>query len=220
MQDDRQFYQILVDGQLDPNWSSWFSGLIITWPTGATGASTARQTLLSGYVPDQAALYGILNKLRDLNLTLVAVTRSTLPQSAVKLAERVSAEQITLVQHSFAQLGGQAEQIASLFYTRLFDLAPSLLPLFRGERQEQERKFTVMLVALVHGLPHLDTLLPVVQGLGRRHADYGVQANHYALVETALVGALAQGLGAAFTPAVAAAWRAAYQALAAVMQEE
>ena len=59
-------YQIKVKGQLDPRWSEWFEGLTISHE--ADGS-----TLLAGPVVDQAALYGILLKLHDLNLPLLSV---------------------------------------------------------------------------------------------------------------------------------------------------
>ncbi len=61
-----QRYRIRFKGHLDPDWSAWFDGLTITHE--ASG-----ETLLAGPLPDQAALYGILEKARKLNLTLVCV---------------------------------------------------------------------------------------------------------------------------------------------------
>jgi hypothetical protein len=61
-------YQIKVKGQLDPRWSEWFDGLAISHE--ADGS-----TILSGPVTDQAALYGILLRLHDLNLPLLSVRR-------------------------------------------------------------------------------------------------------------------------------------------------
>ncbi len=59
-------YRIRVKGHLDPSWSAWFDGLTITHE--ANGES-----VLAGPLPDQAALYGILEKARNLNLRLVSV---------------------------------------------------------------------------------------------------------------------------------------------------
>jgi hypothetical protein len=61
-------YCIRVKGHLDPHWTDWFDGLTITHQ--ADG-----ETLLTGPVVDQAALHGLLLKIRDLNLPLLAVTR-------------------------------------------------------------------------------------------------------------------------------------------------
>ncbi len=65
-------YQIRVRGTLESHWSGWFAGLTIT--TEADG-----NTLLAGPLADQAALYGVINRLRDLGLTLLAVVRLPAP---------------------------------------------------------------------------------------------------------------------------------------------
>lgn len=59
-------YRITVQGHLHPRWSEWFDNLAITPEPGGT-------TALCGPVADRAALYGLLNKLRDMGLTLLAV---------------------------------------------------------------------------------------------------------------------------------------------------
>ena len=60
-------YQITVKEGLEDSWSAWFDGLAIT--PGPDGT-----TILVGAVRDQTALYGLLAKLRDLGLTLLAIT--------------------------------------------------------------------------------------------------------------------------------------------------
>ena len=59
-------YEIRVAGHLSPQWMGWFEGLTVTLEENGN-------TLLSGPVADQAALYGLLKKVRDTGLTLVAV---------------------------------------------------------------------------------------------------------------------------------------------------
>jgi hypothetical protein len=65
-------YQIQVRGRLDEGWSDWFRGLTVASERAKDGSSI---TTLAGPVADQAALRGILNRLWDLNLTLLSVTR-------------------------------------------------------------------------------------------------------------------------------------------------
>ncbi len=73
-------YRIRVKGQLDPSWSAWFDGLTITH-------EASDETVLAGLLPDQAALYGVLEKARNLNLTLVSV--SQVPSSTPETARRL-----------------------------------------------------------------------------------------------------------------------------------
>jgi len=127
-------------------------------------------------------------------------------------------EQKRLVNESFALVEPIAATAAALFYARLFELDPSLRPMFRGDMAEQGRKLMQTIAVVVAGLDKLDTLVPAVQALGRRHAAYGVRDGHYATVAAALLWTLEQGLGAAFTPAVRQAWATAYGLLASVMQ--
>jgi hypothetical protein len=61
-------YLIRVRGQLDQHWSGWFDELAISYDADGN-------TLLEGAAIDQAALYGLLNRMRDLGLTLLAVER-------------------------------------------------------------------------------------------------------------------------------------------------
>jgi uncharacterized DUF497 family protein len=67
-----QNYQLIVRGHLDTDWGACFGGLMISHVTDEHGNP---RTIIYGYVPDQAALHGILAQLRDLNLTLISVRR-------------------------------------------------------------------------------------------------------------------------------------------------
>jgi len=111
------------------------------------------------------------------------------------------------------------EAAGQLFYQRLFELDPSVRPLFKEDLTEQSRALMSMLSTVVFGLNRLEELVPSVQALGRRHANYGVHEAHYATVGQALLDTLEGGLGDGFTPDVRAAWTEAYGILASVMQE-
>ena len=76
------FYRIRVKGHLDERWSEWFDGLVISNLKNG-------QAVLSGEIVDQAALHGVLVKVRDLNLPLISVTHASLdqPESALRQAE-------------------------------------------------------------------------------------------------------------------------------------
>ena len=61
-------YEIRLKGHLDSRWTAWFDGLTLTHDSDGT-------TIIHGLVPDQAALHGLLQKVRDLGLPLVSVTQ-------------------------------------------------------------------------------------------------------------------------------------------------
>ena len=122
------------------------------------------------------------------------------------------------MQQSFAQVLRISDQAAALFYSRLFQLDPTLRPLFRGDLQDQGRKLMQMLGFCVGKLNTLDEIVPAVKELGRRHASYGVTNDAYQTVGAALLWTLEQGLGPHFTPDVKGAWTAVYGVLADTMQ--
>lgn len=128
-------------------------------------------------------------------------------------------EQIALLRASFDKVRPISEAAATLFYGRLFEIAPEVRPLFKGDISEQGRKLMATLAVVVNGIDDLPRLLPAVQALGARHAGYGVTAEHFAPVGAALIWTLEQGLGDAFTADVRDAWLEAYGVLSAVMIE-
>src|SRR3546814_3776176 len=97
-----------------------------------------------------------------------------------------------------------------LFYTRLFETAPEVKPLFKGDIKEQGRKLMATIGLAVSSLDRLPQLVPVVQDLGRKHAGYGVRDDHYDAVGAALLWTLEQGLGPDFTPETRTAWTEGY----------
>ena len=125
--------------------------------------------------------------------------------------------QIKLVQTSFAKVAPIAATAADLFYGRLFEIAPQVRRMFPDDLSEQKKKLMAMLGTVVGGLNHLDTLVPAVQALGRRHGGYGVTVAHYTQVGAALLWTLEKGLGEAFTPDVKDAWATAYILLSTTM---
>lgn len=129
---------------------------------------------------------------------------------------------ITLVQDSFEKVKPIAPTAAKIFYTKLFELDPALKPLFPNDEKAMEsqgNKLMTMLGAAVAGLSNLEALIPVLQGLGKKHVDYKVEPSHYETVGAALLGTLEAGLGDDFTPDVKEAWTNVYGTMSSVMIE-
>jgi hypothetical protein len=73
-------YEIRLKGHLDTRWAAWFDGLSLTHHSDGT-------TVIHGPIADQAALHGLLQKVRDTGLALVSVTRVELDQPGVPTIE-------------------------------------------------------------------------------------------------------------------------------------
>ena len=68
-------YEIRLKGRLDSSWAAWFGGMSLTHASDST-------TVLAGPVADQAALHGLLQKLRDLGMTLISINESEIDSGA------------------------------------------------------------------------------------------------------------------------------------------
>ncbi len=128
-------------------------------------------------------------------------------------------EQKALVQQSFEIVLTIEEAAAALFYGRLFEIDPSLRPMFKGDITEQGKKLMATLNVAVSSLDRIDKLLPTLQSLGRRHLDFGVTDAHYDTVASALLWTLEKGLGPVFTDECRQAWIEVYTLVASVMKE-
>jgi len=129
-------------------------------------------------------------------------------------------DQVKLVQQSFSKVAPISEQAAVLFYDRLFEVAPSVRAMFPNDMTEQRKKLMATLAVVVGGLTNLEAVLPAASALAKRHVSYGAKPEHYPVVGGALLWTLEKGLGAAWTPEVAAAWTAAYGTLSGYMISE
>ncbi|MHA1537664.1 MAG: globin domain-containing protein [Alphaproteobacteria bacterium] len=128
-------------------------------------------------------------------------------------------EQALLVQETMEKLSLVAEDAAETFYNRLFELEPEARPLFKGDVKEQGGKLMSMIALAVGGLNDPAKLIPTIEALGVGHAEYGVLDRHYESFGEALLWALDNGLGEAFTPEVREAWVSVYTLLAGIMKE-
>jgi len=126
--------------------------------------------------------------------------------------------QVETIRASWVQVEPISDEVASLFYGRLFDLDPMIRRVFRWTDMVQHKKILMQTLAVVvRGLDRFEELVPAIEALGRRHATYGAREAQYDTVGEALLWALREGLGDAFTPDVREAWAEAYYTLASVM---
>jgi hemoglobin-like flavoprotein len=124
-----------------------------------------------------------------------------------------------LVQESWPEAADAAERLAVRFYARLFEFEPDAHHLFAStDMVVQRQKLVDMLRTIVAVLDAPEQLIPSAAALGRRHVHYGVADRQYDAVGEALRDALAETLGARFTPEVRSAWTEAYTLLASVMK--
>jgi hemoglobin-like flavoprotein len=127
-------------------------------------------------------------------------------------------EQVAELRRSWQLVARMADEAAQLFYTRLFELEPSLRTLFHAEPAEQRRKLMDALSFIVARADRPDELQPMLAALGERHVRYGVRPEHYVTVGEALLWTLDQGLGALRTTESRDAWVAAYEFVATAMR--
>jgi len=129
-------------------------------------------------------------------------------------------EQIQLVQTSFAKVAPISEQAAELFYGRLFEIAPSVKPMFPADMREQRKKLMGTLAVVVGALSDLAPVLPVASALAKKHVDYGVEAHHYDTVGAALLWTLGRAFGSEWTRELEQAWTAVYAKISGFMIAE
>lgn len=128
-------------------------------------------------------------------------------------------EEIKLVKDSWTKVLLISETAAELFYGKLFELDSSLKPLFKGDMKEQGRKLMAILNTAVSSLDKLDTIVPAIQDMGKRHVGYGVKDEHYDTVGEALIWTLGAGLKDDFTEDTKSAWLDVYTLVSTTMKE-
>ena len=128
-------------------------------------------------------------------------------------------DQVILVQTSWPVVTARLDELASRFYEHLFAIDDSAARLFAGvDMSAQRAKLARTLSVVVRALDDVDSLLPAVAALGKRHSHYGVEHHHFESVEDALMWAFADTLGPEVTPELRAAWTGAYAFVASVMK--
>jgi len=127
-------------------------------------------------------------------------------------------KQIQIVKSTWMQVGAMDPiVVGSLFYNRLFEIAPQVKPMFRTTIEEQSRKLLAMISYVIVKLDRLDVILSEVAKLAQRHVVYGVKPDHYSIVGEALLWTLEKGLGDNWNKETKEAWIACYSLLAGAM---
>jgi hemoglobin-like flavoprotein len=131
----------------------------------------------------------------------------------------MTSPQIKLVQTSWARIAPSADQVAVLFYDRLFEIAPETESLFPPDRFELGKTLMQMLGVVIKGLPNIGDLPLALQQISEKHADTAILLAHDGAAREALLWTLRQGLGDDFTSDLEQAWRNVFAVLAATMTE-
>ncbi|MEZ5386285.1 MAG: globin domain-containing protein [Prosthecobacter sp.] len=128
------------------------------------------------------------------------------------------ARRVHTIRKSFAQLARHEHVAGLVFYRRLFERAPELKPMFKGDIELQAKKLLEMLGVLIAMLERPHGLELELKAMGARHAGYGVKDEHYAVVGQALLDMLGETLDGDFTPDVREAWTWLYGAVESTMR--
>jgi nitric oxide dioxygenase len=129
----------------------------------------------------------------------------------------ISRDDVVRVQRGWARVASGGPAVWTIFYHRMFEIAPATRGLFADDIEAQSAKLMQTLNWIVDHLHDQASLLPQAAGLAVRHVRYGVSADHYPVVGAALVTTLSDALGSAFTQADREAWERVYGTLSAAM---
>jgi nitric oxide dioxygenase len=126
--------------------------------------------------------------------------------------------EVETLEESFDLVAPQGDELIRTFYDRLFEAAPAVKPLFANVDMERQRQALLnMLVVLRESLRDLDDIVPDLEDLGARHAEYGAQPAHYPVVGEVLIAAMTEVAGDKWKPEYTAAWQEAYGVVQNVM---
>lgn len=122
-----------------------------------------------------------------------------------------------IIKNSWSQAIAQPDNPGILFYEKLFEAAPCLIPMFHSDLEQQQAKFSSMITYMVMHLQTMPEIQAEIEAMGKRHVQYGVKPEHYAIVGKALIGTLETTLGDFWDTEMAAAWTNLYHFWASAM---
>jgi hemoglobin-like flavoprotein len=124
---------------------------------------------------------------------------------------------LSLIRSSFAVVEPHGSQVTGYFYEHLFANNPEVRPLFAPHIDDQRDRLWAALGALVNNIENTETLVGMLQNLGRRHAGYGALPEHYPAVGASLIATLRHYAGDAWTPEIEESWVAVYGVISSTM---
>jgi hemoglobin-like flavoprotein len=126
-------------------------------------------------------------------------------------------QQIELVKETWSYVITKSDEAGEIFYNRLFEVAPGVRHLFKGEMKEQSRKLMNMVTYVIAKLDKLDTIVGEIKSLAQRHNKYGAKPEHYTVVGECLIYTLKTGLGDRWNRQTEEAWLTVYTVLSSAM---
>jgi NAD(P)H-flavin reductase/hemoglobin-like flavoprotein len=124
---------------------------------------------------------------------------------------------VARLRESFARVAVHGDELPLFFYSDLFIKHPEVRDMFPVSMEVQRGHLVDALVKIVSQVDSVDDLTTFLQGLGRDHRKFGAVAEHYDAVGASLLATLKYFSGPAWTPEVAADWKAAYELVGSVM---
>ncbi len=131
----------------------------------------------------------------------------------------LTSHQIKLVESSWDYILINSKEAGTIFYEKLFSIAPELRELFKGDINSQSQKLISLITFAVHKLNNFNEIVSDVIALGIRHKGYKVKPEHFPIVGEALLWTLGKGLGDRWNEETKLAWATTYNTLAKTMIE-
>ncbi len=124
-----------------------------------------------------------------------------------------------LVLNSFTKIVPIIEETGEIFFSRLFEIAPYVRPLFKEDLKTLGRRFMLNLAMIVHNLDSIENITPMLQKLGRDHRAFGITEGHYDIAASALLWTLERCLGSECTDEVRNSWISLYSLASGIMKK-
>lgn len=126
---------------------------------------------------------------------------------------------IQQIESSFNLLAPRGEELVQRFYALLFARNPQVRGMFPSDLTQQQQKLLASLMLVVRNIRTPEKLMQPLREMGARHAGYGVQNSHYAVVRDTLLEVMSEMAGAAWNTTLTQAWTEALNTVATIMQE-